>query len=329
MQLEYDKLFTILGTEPEIATLISPFLNAYLSDVMETLESQIATPKVALGRLASPSVYYILSGNDFSLDINKAKSPKIVCMGNSPQKQQVYGAILSLYISRLIKTVNKKGGNPSSLVFDEFPTVYFGGVDSLIATARSNKVATTIVLQDHSQLKKDYGREMAEVIMNIIGNVICGQVSGDTAKQISDRFGKTLQEKKSLTISSSDTSLNRSRQFDQVITPSVISGLSSGEFVGIVADNPAAKISLKAFHCDLIKDRVSSPISISELPFVRHLSYDEIQINYCRIKGEVMQIADNTIANLLNDPQKANLIIKKFFSLKIMIWSERNPKYSK
>jgi type IV secretory pathway TraG/TraD family ATPase VirD4 len=314
MQLEYDKLLTILGTEPEIATLISPFLNAYLSDVMETPESRIATPKVALGRLASPSVYYILSGNDFSLDINKARSPKIVCMGNSPQKQQVYGAVLSLYISRLIKLVNKKGGKPCSLIFDEFPTIYFNGIDSLIATARSNKVSTVMAVQDYSQLKKDYGREMAEVVMNIVGNVICGQVMGDTARQLSDRFGKTMQEKTSLTISSGDTSLNRSSQFDQPIPPSVISGLSSGEFVGMVADNPSDRIPLKAFHCEIqiTQDRLfGNPQSFEEIPVVRPVSKEMVSMNYSKIKNEVLEIADSLIEQLQKDPERAHLMIKK------------------
>lgn len=313
MQLDYDKLFSVLGTELEIATLISPFVNAYMSDVMETLESQIATPKVALGRLASPSVYYILSGNDFSLDINNASFPKIVCMGNNPRKQQVYGAILSLYISRLIKVVNKKGGHPCNLIFDEFPTVYFGGIDSLIATARSNLVSTTLVLQDYSQLKKDYGREMAEVIMNIVGNVVCGQVSGDTAKQISERFGKTMQEKTSLTFSSGDTSLNRSSQFDQSVPPSVISGLSSGEFVGMVADNSTERITLKTFHCEVQKTEYLSrnPESLPDIPLVRTVSKDMVSMNYCRIKKEVLQMSDSVIEQLQKDPQRVHLIVKK------------------
>src|SRR5436189_5157517 len=133
-------------------------------------------------------------------------------MGNNPQKQQVYGAVLSLYITRLIKVVNKKGGIPSSLIFDEFPTIYFQGMDGLIATARSNKVATTLAVQDYSQLKKDYGREQEEVIMNIVGNVVFGQVTGDTAKQLSERFGKINQEKESVSINSQDTSISKSKQ---------------------------------------------------------------------------------------------------------------------
>lgn len=184
MQIDYDRLFTVLRTEKEIEALINPFISAYLNDVMEQLEGQIAAAKISMARLSSPQLYYVLSGNDFTLDINNPEEPKIICLGNNPQKQQVYGAVLSLYISRLIKTVNKKGKLKCSLVFDEFPTVYLNNMDSLIATARSNQVATTLGVQDFSQLKKDYGKDLADVIMNITGNIISGHVTGDTAKQL-------------------------------------------------------------------------------------------------------------------------------------------------
>lgn len=206
MQTDYDSLFTLLRTEKEIEVLINPFVNAYLNDVMEQLEGQIASAKVAMARLSSPQLYYVLSGNDFNLDINNPEDPKIVCMGNNPQKIQIYGAVLSLYVNRLVKQVNKKGKLKSSLVFDEFPTIYLNNMDSLIATARSNKVATCLGIQDFSQLRKDYGREQADVIMNISGNIISGQVTGDTAKQLSERFGKIMQDRESLSINSNDTS---------------------------------------------------------------------------------------------------------------------------
>ena len=123
MQVDYDNLFTLLRTEKEIEVLINPFVNAYLNDVMEQLEGQIASAKVAMARLSSPQLYYVLSGNDFNLDINNPDDPKIVCMGNNPQKIQIYGAVLSLYVTRLVKQVNKEGKLKSSLVFDEFPTI--------------------------------------------------------------------------------------------------------------------------------------------------------------------------------------------------------------
>ncbi|RYZ51951.1 MAG: conjugal transfer protein TraG, partial [Sphingobacteriales bacterium] len=157
MQSDYDPLFAVLQSCEQIKVLINPFVLAYRNNAMAQLEGQIASAKIGLARLSSPQLYYVLSGNDFSLDVNNPLEPKIVCVGNNPQKLQVYGAVLSLYISRMIKLVNQKGKLKSSLVFDEFPTIYFNNMDSLIATARSNKVSTCLAVQDFSQLTKDYG----------------------------------------------------------------------------------------------------------------------------------------------------------------------------
>jgi len=76
-------------------------------------------------------------------------------------------------------------------------TIYLGSMDRLIATARSNKVATAFGIQDASQLRKDYGKEQADVIMNIVEDIISGQVMGDTAKQLSELFGKIMQDRTS------------------------------------------------------------------------------------------------------------------------------------
>ncbi|HSZ86517.1 MAG TPA: conjugal transfer protein MobC, partial [Puia sp.] len=254
MQMDYYDLFSILRTEKEIEVLINPFITALENDVMEQLEGQTGAAKIALAKLSSPNLYYVLSGNEFTLDINNPLEPKIICAGNNPQKQMVYGPILSLYVARLINLVNKKGKQKCSLIFDEFPTIYLNHMDSLIATARSNKVATTLAVQDFSQLKKDYGRDNAEVIMNITGNVISGQVMGETAKQLSERIGKIMQDKESFSINSSDISINRSQQLESAVPPSKIAGLSSGEFVGMVADDPEMKIELKAFHAEIINN---------------------------------------------------------------------------
>ena len=314
MQVDYDSLFTLLRTEKEIEVLINPFVNAYLSDVMEQLEGQIASAKVAMARLSSPQLYYVLSGNDFTLDINNPEEPKIVCMGNNPQKIQIYGAVLSLYVNRLVKLVNKKGKMKSSLIFDEFPTIYLNNMDSLIATARSNKVSTCLGIQDFSQLRKDYGREQADVIINIIGNIISGQVTGDTSKQLSERFGKIMQDRESLSINSNDTSISRSKQLESAIPPSKISGLSSGEFVGMVADDPDNKIDLKTFHCEIINDHAALKIeeeNYREIPAVRKLDGTMIQRNYIQIKQDIQDIIQSEMERLLSDPALSYLVIKK------------------
>lgn len=298
MQLDYPHLFKLLRSEPEIEVLINPFESAYRNEAMEQLEGQIASAKIGMARLSSPQLYYVLSGNDFTLDINNPQEPKIVCTGNNPQKQQIYGAVLSLYISRVIKLVNKKHQQKCSLVFDEFPTIYFNGIDSLIATARANKVATTLAVQDYSQLKKDYGRDQAEVIMNIVGNVISGQVVGETAKLLSERFGKIVQERESISINMSDTSVSRSTQLDSAIPPSKIAALSSGEFVGTVSDDPEQKIDLKVFHAEILNDH--SAIRQEEerykpIPAIRSISHYDIEQNYFRIKKDIQGIIESKL----------------------------------
>jgi hypothetical protein len=314
MQVDYDDLFTLLRTEKEIEVLINPFVNAYLNDVMEQLEGQIASAKVAMARLSSPQLYYVLSGNDFTLDINNPKEPKIICMGNNPQKIQIYGAVLSLYVSRLLKLVNQKGKQKSSLVFDEFPTIYLNNIDNVIATARSNKVATCLGIQDFSQLRKDYGREQADVIMNLTGNIISGQVSGDTAKQLSERIGKIMQDRESLSINSSDTSLSRSKQLELAVPPSKIAALSSGKFVGMVADDPTCKIELKTFHSEIINDHKAlknETDTYKDIPIVRELNNEIVQRNYLQIKKDIQDIINDEMDRLVRDPELSCLVIRK------------------
>lgn len=311
MQVDYQKLFSVLRTEPEIEVLINPFISAYQNDAMEQLEGQVASAKIGMARLSSPQLYWVLSANDFTLDINNPEQPKIVCLANNPQKQQVYGAVLSLYVTRLIKLVNQKNRLKSSLIFDEFPTIFFNDIDSLIATARSNKVATCLGIQDFSQLKKDYGADQSAVIMNITGNIISGQVTGETSKALSERFGKINQVKESISINRTDTSISKSSQLDFAIPQSKIAGLSSGEFVGMVADDPTQKIKLKTFHCEIINDHVqlrTETEAYSPLPSLNPVNNQMINNNFKGIKLQITQLVESEIERIMNTPGLENLI---------------------
>jgi len=306
MQVDYDSLFVVLQEVEEIKVLVNPFVSALLRKAAPQLEGQIASAKIGLARLASPQLYYILSGNDFTLDVNNPKHPKIVCVGNNPQKLQVYGAVLSLFISRMIKLVNRKGQLKSSLIFDEFPTIFFNNMDSLIATARSNKVSTTLAVQDFSQLKKDYGAEQADVITGIVGNIISGQVTGDTAKKLSENFGKIAQQKDSLSVNSSDTSITKATQLDYAIPASRIAALSSGEFVGIVADNPEEKIKLKMFHGEIQNDHnaiAREEAAYKPIPLIKQVTPTDIQENYLRIKADIRDLIADELKQFEGDQQ--------------------------
>ncbi|OSZ77236.1 conjugal transfer protein TraG [Chitinophagaceae bacterium IBVUCB2] len=311
MQIDYEKLFSVLRTEAEIEVLINPFISAYQNNAMEQLEGQVASAKIGMARLSSPQLYWVLSANDFTLDINNPDSPKIICLANNPQKQQIYGAVLSLYVTRLIKLVNQKNRLKSSLIFDEFPTIYFNDIDSLIATARSNKVATCLGIQDFSQLKKDYGADQSAVIMNITGNIISGQVTGETSKFLSERFGKINQVKESISINRTDTSVSKSSQLDFAIPQSKISGLSSGEFVGMVADDPTQKIKLKTFHCEIMNNHEQLKAEADlykELPVISKVTVQMVNENFMKIKKEVIDIIETEIERILNTPGLENIM---------------------
>jgi hypothetical protein len=301
MQTDYERLFPLLNTEAEIEVLINPFISAYQNDAMDQLEGQVASAKIGMARLASPQLYWVLSGNDFTLDINNPLKPKILCMGNNPEKQQVYGAVISLYVSRMVRLVNKKGQMKCSLVFDEFPTIFFNHIDSLIATARSNLVATTLAMQDFSQLKKDYGKDQAEVIMNITGNIISGQVMGETARQLSERFGKIMQQRESVSINHSDTSISHSSQLEYAIPASKIASLSSGEFVGMVADDPTEKIKLKMFHSEILNDKADltqEEKKFLKMPWFSNVEPQEVSDNFHQIKLDIKNIISHMQVNL-------------------------------
>ncbi|SHE70549.1 TraM recognition domain-containing protein, partial [Dysgonomonas macrotermitis] len=280
---------------------------------------QIASAKIPLSRMISPQLYWVMTGNDFSLDINNPDAPKILCVGNNPDRQNIYSAALGLYNSRIVKLINKKGQLKSSVIIDELPTMYFRGLDNLIATARSNKVAVCLGFQDFSQLNRDYGDKEAKVVINTVGNIFSGQVVGETAKTLSDRFGKVLQKRQSLTINKQDKSTSISTQMDSLIPPSKISNLTQGMFVGAVSDNFDERIEQKIFHAEIVVDnaKVAAETKVyQKIPtltnFINEDGVDtmeqEIQENYAQIKEDVGQIVKEELERIKGDENLKHLI---------------------
>jgi len=318
----YEDIFPILTSYPELENYLSPFMDAWMSGAQDQLQGQIASAKIPLSRMISPQLYWVMSGDEFTLDINNPDDPKVLVVGNNPDRQNIYGAALGLYNSRIVKLINKKGQLKSSVIIDELPTIYFKGLDNLIATARSNKVAVLLGFQDFSQLKRDYGDKEAAVVMNTVGNIFSGQVVGDTAKNLSERFGKILQKRQSMTINRNDKSTSISTQLDSLIPASKISTLTQGMFVGAVADNFDERIEQKIFHAEIVvnSSRVAAETKgYKQIPvitnFVDESGVDRmkemIQDNYNRIKEETKQIVAEELTRIKNDPTLCYLLPKK------------------
>ena len=318
----YEDIFPILTSYPELENYLSPFMDAWQGGAMEQLAGQIASAKIPLSRMISPQLYWVMSDSEFTLDINNPEEPKILCVGNNPDRQNIYGAALGLYNSRIVKLINKKGMLKSSVIIDELPTIYFKGLDNLIATARSNKVAVCIGFQDFSQLKRDYGDKEAAVVMNTVGNIFSGQVVGETAKTLSERFGKVLQKRQSITINRQDKSTSINTQMDSLIPPSKISGLTQGIFVGSVSDNFDERIEQKIFHAEIVVDNekvAAETKAYKPIPVITDFTdengkdcmRDMIHKNYNRIKEEVKQIVKDELARIANDEKLSHLLQKK------------------
>lgn len=318
---QYADIFTILTSYPELENYLSPFMDAWQGGAQDQLQGQIASAKIPLSRMISPQLYWVMTGDDFTLDINNPNEPKILCVGNNPDRQNIYSAALGLYNSRIVKLINKKGQLKSSVIIDELPTIYFRGLDNLIATARSNKVAVCLGFQDYSQLIRDYGDKEAKVIQNTVGNIFSGQVVGDTAKNLSERFGKVLQKRQSMTISRQDKSTSINTQMDSLIPASKISNLTQGMFVGAVSDNFDERIEQKIFHSQIIIDNdavAAETKNYKPIPqIVNFIDEDgvdrmkeQIEMNYNKVKMDVKVIIEEELDRIANDPELQHLIQK-------------------
>ncbi len=326
----YSDLFTILTSYPELENYLSPFMDAWKGNAQDQLQGQIASAKIPLTRMISPQLYWVMTGNDFSLDINNPKEPKLLCVGNNPDRQNIYSAALGLYNSRIVKLINKKKQLKCAVIIDELPTIYFRGLDNLIATARSNKVGVLLGFQDFSQLTRDYGEKESKVIQNTVGNIFSGQVVGETAKTLSERFGKVLQQRQSVSINRQDvsTSINTqldslipaskitsiNTQLDSLIPASKIANLSQGTFVGAVADNFDERIEQKIFHAEIVVDHTkisAEEKAYQKIPVINDfkdrngndIMMQQIQRNYDQIKADAQAIINEEMRRIKNDPE--------------------------
>ena len=314
----YAQIFPILTSYDELANYLSPFMDAWESGAQDQLQGQIASAKIPLSRMISPALYWVMTGDDFSLDINNPNEPKVLVVGNNPDRQNIYSAALGLYNSRIVKLINKKKQLKSSVIIDELPTIYFRGLDNLIATARSNKVAVCLGFQDFSQLTRDYGDKESKVIQNTVGNVFSGQVVGETAKTLSERFGKVLQQRQSMTINRNDKSTSISTQMESLIPASKISNLTQGMFVGAVSDNFDERIDQKIFHAEIVVDsaKISAEMKAYQpIPIIADFTNEDgsdnlketIEANYKRVKQEIISLVESEKERIKADPALAHL----------------------
>jgi hypothetical protein len=305
----YEVLFTILNANPETRGLIGPFIEAYLNKTMEMLDGQVASARIPLSRLDSHDFYYVLSGDDLKLDINDPNAPIILCLGGDQERQEALAPVLSLYIDRLNRRINQPNRHPSALVLDEFATVRATSVLTTIATGRSNDIIPILAVQDLTQLTQQYSHDEAHQIMNTAGNLICGQVSGETARQVSQRFHADSYLKTTVSVNSSDTSISQTEHSVDAVTPAILAQLSSGEFIGVLADDPDNRLKLKGFHATL--KRPDGKPNQQALPFIAPVTKEATEENFARIAKETKDFIDEEMNRIMSDPSLKQYIVRR------------------
>jgi hypothetical protein len=285
-KLPYGALFEVLGSLDSISGLIDPFVQAFSNGTTEMLDGQVAAAKIPLAKLSSPDLYFVLTRDDFKLDINNPASPKILCLGGDPRRMEAIGPVISLYIDRINRLCNRAGQHPLALVANEFATIRAASILPTMATGRSNDIVAVLAVQDLAQLRVLYSRDETEWVFGIAGNLFCGQVGGETAMRVAERFPQVLRERASVSVNSADVSVGRQRVWEPAVTAATVAGMSSGGFVGVVADDVSAAVGLKAFHARVRKG-FSDGVDFGELPVVSFIEEGGLVEVFERVAAEV------------------------------------------
>ncbi|MFS2185642.1 type IV secretory system conjugative DNA transfer family protein [Mucilaginibacter sp. Mucisp84] len=256
----YEDIFNTLFSEPELVPLLSPFKSAFIAKAFDQLEGQVGTLKIFISRLATKECFWVFSGDDFDLKVSSPQNPGIVVLANDPNTQNINSACYSVVLNRITKLVNNKGNLPTALIIDEIPTLYTYKIENLIATARSNKVAILMGLQELPQFNQHYGKETAATITAVVGNVLAGSVRNkETLDWLEKLFGKSKQIGESLSIDRNKVSSSLNEKLETLIPAGKMAALNTGEMVGLIAadaqENYTGKFDTSAINCRINLDK--------------------------------------------------------------------------
>ncbi|RZK40252.1 MAG: type IV secretory system conjugative DNA transfer family protein [Pedobacter sp.] len=294
----YEEIFNTLFSEPELFSLLSPFMSAFTAKAFDQLEGQVGTLKIFISRMATKETYWVFSGDDFELKISNRQKPSILVLANDPNTQNINSACYSVVLNRLTRLINTKGNLPSALILDEVPTLFVHRIENLIATARSNKVAVLMGLQELPQFKQQYGKDTATTITAVVGNVLSGSVRNkETLDWLERIFGKSKQRGESLSLDRSKVSVSINEKLDVLIPAGKIASLGAGEMVGIIAadaqDEYTGKFETSAVNCRVnlnLKEIENEEQGYQELPVFYDFGRRKEQIlrsNFLRINQEM------------------------------------------
>ena len=299
----YEEIFNALVSEQELKSLLSPFMSAYHAKAFDQLEGQVGTLKIFISRLATKETFWVFSGDDFDLKISAKENPGMLVLANDPNTQNINSACYSIITNRLTKLINTKGNLPSALIVDEVPTLFLHKIENLIATARSNKVAVLMGLQELPQFSQQYGKDTAATITAVVGNVLSGSVRNkETLEWLERLFGKSKQLGEGLSIDRNKTSTSLNEKLEALIPAGKIASLNAGEMVGVIAADArevyTGKFETSAVNCRValdLKEIEAEEKAYKPLPTYYNFGDKKDEIlrqNFSRISLEIQEMVN-------------------------------------
>ena len=312
MNRSYQDIFDTLFSNEEIYSLLSPFKTAYDNRAFDQLEGQVGTLKIFLSRLATKESFWVFSGDEVELKITDKENPSIIILASDPSTQDINSALYSSVLNRTLRLINSKNNLPGGIIADEFPTIYIHKIDNVVATARSNKIAVLLGLQEIPQLRQFYKKEVADTISAIVGNIISGSARDkNTLDWMEKMFGKIKQKSYSQSISQQGTSTSINEKMDFMIPAGKIAALKTGEMVGMIAqgeENNTEEYKTSAISGKINLDMKALKIEEENyVPMPNYYSFidkrgidrkeEVLMTNFRKINKEVELIVNDTVKN--------------------------------
>ena len=193
------KLFLIFKSAGESEKTISS-----IKSVLTTNVQLFTDPKVA--KFVTAPMVYNEDGEKIPdeerlfnpLILRKKPTVLFVCVPEA--KATMMMPLMSVFFTQLLEiTMEQKTGQPILYMLDEFANIgVIPSIATVTATARSRKIGISIGIQGVEQLKRNYGDENAEDIMNNLKTkMIYSGLTGTSAQYVSDLAGVTTIETKS------------------------------------------------------------------------------------------------------------------------------------
>jgi hypothetical protein len=290
---DYLRTLGMLASDAETAGMVRSVISAVENDAEGQIAGVIGSLQLSIARINSPEICWVLSGDDFELDLNNPPSPKILAIGTDPSLVDAFSPLISCIITVALKQMNKPEKLPSLVLLDEAPTLYIPRLEMIPATARSNRIATVFMAQDYTQMVDSYGKEKADVIIANLNNQFYGRVGvASSARMICEIFGKEEKEMESRSTSQSqygvrlshNQSVSVNRQEKQVVRPQDLSSLKEGEFIGTTVEGK------EPFFWSRIKAARTSASGQLIQPFAFDL---QVQENFTKVRAEAEGVVNS------------------------------------